>query len=439
MSNKKDGIASVWEAPGFIAALVAIASAFGGWAMLLPVVPYAVLRDGGSASLAGATTGVFMGFTVCTQIITPKLTRRFGYTPVLVVAAFLLGIPALGHIASVKAIPVLTVSAIRGIGFGALCVAESALIAELVPVRFLGKATALLGVSVGLSQCILLPAGLSVSEAVGTTPVYVATAVISLMSALMCLRIPRLRPQAAPPNKSRFTEDGRYLAPTWKLVLVPALCICTAAIAYGAISSFLPTAVKESMPERGALIGGALLAAVGFAQMISRYFAGVVADKRGVPGATMIPAQILVLIGVILLAVTLSGALPWPWLFVCVLVYGLGYGAIQNESMLDMFTRLPRSKLSEASALWNMSFDSGTGLGSLLLGFVVASSGYVGAFSTAACIVAVALSLKIADTIMGNHRIVEYDNTAARVRQLARLGKRVAGHAPVISRRRRKK
>ncbi len=438
MSNKKDEISSVWEAPGFIAALIAIASAFGGWAMLLPVVPYAVLRDGGSASLAGATTGVFMGFTVCTQMITPKLTRRFGYSPVLVCAAFLLGIPALGHIASVKAIPVLTVSAIRGIGFGALCVAESALIAELVPVRFLGKATALLGVSVGLSQCILLPAGLTVSEAVGTTPVYIFTAVVSLMSALMCLRIPRLKPQAAPRNKSRFTEDSRYLAPTWKLVLVPALCICTAAIAYGAISSFLPNAVKESMPAHGALIGGALLAAVGFAQMISRYFAGVVADKRGVPGATMIPAQILVLIGVVLLAVTLTGALAWPWLFVCVLVYGLGYGAIQNESMLDMFTRLPRSKLSEASALWNMSFDSGTGLGSLLLGFVVASSGYVGAFSTAAVIVAVALSLKIGDTIMGNHRIVEYDNTAVRMRQLARLGKRVAGRAPVFSRRRKK-
>ena len=177
------------------------------------------------------------------------------------------------------------------------------------------------------------------------------------------------------------------------------------------------------MPEHGALIGGALLAAVGFAQMISRYFAGVVADKRGVPGTTMIPAQFLVLIGVVVLAVTLSGALPWPWLFVSVLVYGLGYGAIQNESMLDMFTRLPRSKLSEASALWNMSFDSGTGLGSLLLGFVVASAGYVGAFSTAAVIVSVALTLRIVDTVMGNHRIVEYDNTVATVRQLARVGK----------------
>ena len=437
MPNKNDGIASVWQAPGFLAALIAIASAFGGWAMLLPVVPYAVLRDGGSASLAGATTGVFMGFTVCTQMLTPKLTRRFGYTPVLVVAAFLLGVPALGHIASVKAIPVLTVCAIRGIGFGALCVAESALIAELVPVRFLGKATALLGVSVGLSQCILLPAGLTVTEAIGTTPVYIATALISLTSALMCLRIPRLRPQPATRNKSRFTEDGRYIAPVWKLVLVPALCICTAAIAYGAISSFLPNAVKESMPEHGALIGGALLAAVGFAQMISRYFAGVVADKRGVPGTTMIPAQFLVLIGVVVLAVTLSGALPWPWLFVSVLVYGLGYGAIQNESMLDMFTRLPRSKLSEASALWNMSFDSGTGLGSLLLGFVVASAGYVGAFSTAAVIVSVALTLRIVDTVMGIHRIVEYDNTVATVRQLARVGKRVAGRAPVFRRRRK--
>ena len=71
------------------------------------------------------------------------------------------------------------------------------------------------------------------------------------------------------------------------------------------------------------------------------------------------------------------------------------------------------------------------------MGFVVASAGYVGAFSTAAVIVSVALTLRIVDTVMGNHRIVEYDNTVATVRQLARVGKRVAGRAPVFRRRRK--
>ena len=45
---------SMWKSPGFLAVLVAVAAAFGSFSLLLPVVPLAVIKDGGSSALAGS-------------------------------------------------------------------------------------------------------------------------------------------------------------------------------------------------------------------------------------------------------------------------------------------------------------------------------------------------------------------------------------------------
>ena len=149
-----ESLTNVWRARGLIPVLVAVASAFAAWALLLPVVPTAVIDAGEPASLAGLSTGVFMLATVITQVFTPKALKTFGFGWVLAASSLLLGIPAFGYMLGMDAVPLLTVSAIRGVGFGALSVAEAAIIAELVPLRLLGSATGIFGMVVGLAQMV---------------------------------------------------------------------------------------------------------------------------------------------------------------------------------------------------------------------------------------------------------------------------------------------
>lgn len=406
---------SMWKSPGFTPTLVAIAAAFGAWSLLLPVIPLAVLDDGGSAGLAGAATGVFMLATVLTQMITPALLRSVGYNPVMVAAAFMLGVPALGHLLGTEAWVVLLFSALRGIGFGALTVAEAALIAELVPVRFLGKATGMMGVFIGLAQMVMLPSGLYLAGIAGYDAVYVTAAIIALVAMVMCLRIPRLK--AAPVRRTPTPEGGQQVS-MWKLVLVPALALSSLSMSFGAVSSFLPAAVVDIDPETGAVIGGFMLSIVGGAGMISRYLAGVIADKTGQPGGLIIYAQVSGLLGMVLMALTVANG--WSvWLLVLAAVlFGTGFGAVQNESLLSMFQRLPRSKVSEASAVWNIAYDSGTGLGSVVYGAVVAAWYYSGAFTAGALIIVVGIALTVADRIVGNHRVSEYDNIRTRLQRV---------------------
>ncbi|KQB86706.1 MFS transporter [Corynebacterium lowii] len=404
----------MWQTPGYIPTLIAVACAFGSWSLLLPVVPSAVLDGGGGDFLAGATTGVFMAATVLTQIATPALLRRFGYNPVMMAAALILGLPSLGYLLGMSTGPALLFSAIRGVGFGALTVAESALVAELVPVRFLGQASGMLGVFVGLAQMLCLPLGLALAQTpLGYPGVYALAAVVGVLAGAMCLKIPRIK--AARGDKG---ENAVPSASTWKLVTVPALAVTSISMGFGAVSSFLPAAVTALDANLGALLAGIMLAIVSGASMIFRFGAGVVADRRGAPGAMMIPGQILAGVGMVITAAVLfTEASAW-WLVVAAVAFGGGFGVVQNEALLSMFVRLPRSKVSEASAIWNIAYDSGTGLGSFILGAVAARAAYSGAFATAAVLIGAGIAMTLADSLAGRHRITEHHNTRALLRQI---------------------
>ena len=102
----------------------------------------------------------------------------------------------------------------------------------------------------------------------------------------------------------------------------------------------------------------------------------------------MIPGQLMGFGGVALMALVIANGWSVWWLVLAGVLFGGGFGMVQNEALLEMFQRLPRTKVSEASAVWNMSYDAGTGIGSFVLGFVAARAAYSGAYTVAAAIVA---------------------------------------------------
>ncbi|WP_295626099.1 MFS transporter [uncultured Corynebacterium sp.] len=435
MSRVTDRIDSMWKAPGLVPTLVAVLAAFGGWSLLLPVIPQAILDDGRGAGLAGAYTGVFMAATVLTQTQTPRMLRRFGYRPTMFVSGLLLGLPTFAHLLGTEAAIVLTIAVVRGMGFGALTVAESALIAELVPVKFLGKASGSLGVAVGVAQLVCLPLGLAIAHATGGYHwVYVLGAVISLTGSAMALLIPKIRAAEKPGRARRrgkkaaeathelpSREPGPASSvPTWKLVAVPAVAMCATAMGFGGISAFLAPAAREIDLVAGAIVAGAALSVMGGSQMVFRYAAGVWTDRKGKPGTLIVAALAAGVIGLAFMSWVVYAEWSAWWLLGAAVFYGAGFGIVQNEALLLMFARLPRERTAEASAYWNMAFDSGTGFGSFALGLVAGAAlrPYPAVFAVAAGLMAVGLIAAALDRLMGAHRVAEHHNTRATLRKL---------------------
>ncbi|WP_231286554.1 MFS transporter [Corynebacterium timonense] len=406
-----ESVTSPWEARGLKPTLAAVAAAFGAWSLLLPVVPTAVLDSGGSETLAGASTGLFMLSTVLTQIVMPRVLRVFGYRTVIAVASVLLGLPALGFLVGMDAAVVIVVSLIRGVGFGALSVAEAAIIAQLVPLRLLGRTTGLFGIWVGGSQMVALPLGLALAERIGYSLVFVTATVIGMLGLVVCLLIPTIENE--PEGDADFT--GVHV-PTWRLVAVPMLALTFVTTAYGAVTNFLPVTVREIDPAVSATFAGALLSAVNLAAMGARYYAGMTFDRRGTPGTVMIPFQIIAAIGIALIALVAVTDLSVWWLVPAALFYGAGFGAVQNESLTQLFYRLPKSKTSEASAMWNIAYDSGTGIGSLFYGMILGAVTMGGMYAVATGIILIGVIITYSDRVLGRHRVAEVDNLAVRLR-----------------------
>ena len=161
-----------------------------------------------------------------------------------------------------------------------------------------------------------------------------------------------------------------------------------------------------------------MLSIVGGSAMVSRYFAGSAADRFGEAGRLYIPGQLTSFVGMALMAaVILAGWSVW-WLVVAAALFGIGFGVVQQEALLSMFQRLPRTRSSEASALWNISYDGGTGVGSIVFAGVVAGAGYAGGYAAGAVVILIGVGLTSLDYVVGKHRVTEYDNIRTRLKRL---------------------
>ena len=100
------------------------------------------------------------------------------------------------------------------------------------------------------------------------------------------------------------------------------------------------------------------------------------------------------------------------------LLYGLGFGAVQNEALTMMFYRLPRSKTSEAAAIWNVAYDGGTGLGSTFYGMLLTTMAFSPMFGISAAVIMIGLVVTLLDRQLGRHRVVEVNNLAARLQSV---------------------
>jgi len=344
---------------------------FSGYAVLLPVVPLWAERGGSGALGSGATTAALMAATVGTQLAVPWLLVRVGHRWVLAVGSALLGVPTPFLAISPDLGLVLALSALRGIGFGLATVAGSALVAELVPREQHGRAAGRYGLAVGLPQLVLLAAGVAVVERFGFTAVFVAAGIAPMLGALL---VPAIRMSRAPV----IPAAGPLPRPAARSVLAPVLAMVTCSIAQGGVITFLPLAV----PGAGLLVAGALLATAAGA-LIGRLVAGELVDRRGWGGRLLVPGMLLTAAGLaaeVTALVTGVGAL----VVLGAAVVGFGFGMVQNDALTVLFAAFGSTGYGAASAIWNIAYDAGTGVGALGLGAVAEPFGYSAAFGVAA-------------------------------------------------------
>jgi len=369
------------------ALLALTAAGFTGYSALLPVAPLWAVSGGANEAGAGFVNGMLMLATILTQPFVPALLRRFGYGRVLAAGLLFLNGPALLHLVSPDLVWILGLSAVRGLGFGILTVTGSAAVANLVPPARHGAAIGAYGASVAVPQLLLLPAGPWLAEAVGFWVVF-ALATVPLLAIGAAPRLARaLREEKAerssgprdPATSTAATHDEgrvRYLA---SALIPPMVILLGVTLAGGALITFTPQMSSSAAATTGGLT---LLTATA---ALSRWRLGALADRYGA-GRFLWPLILCTVLGLGLAAaaVTDPGATRVALLLLGMTFVGVAYGGLQNLTLLLSLSAVRRKDYNTASAVWNIGFDSGTGLGSVLVGSLAAGLSFPVALIAAA-------------------------------------------------------
>lgn len=371
----------ILRVPGMAALTAMTFAGFIGYAVLLPVAPLWAVHGGATTAGSGLVNGLLLTFTVLTQLLVPGSLRRFGWGPVLATGMILLGAPAVAYAATDQLLPVLVLSAIRGIGFGVVTVTGSAAVAQLVHPLRRGEAIGTYGLTIALPNLVLLPLGPWVAEHVGFWIIFVVSG-SPILGVPAALRLARVI-QGIDRREGTGTASGEVEAEPQRTAYLrlirPMLLLLAVTLAGGAVITFAPQMVSSAWVTTLGLFVMGLIAAV------TRWRAGRFADRFG-PEPFIWPLIVVTAAGMALAAWSVADPrhTAVAVFLIGMVVVGAAYGALQNFTLVMAFNAVSRRHHNLASAIWNVGFDAGTGLGSVAVGAIALHF----SFTVALCVAA---------------------------------------------------
>jgi MFS family permease len=162
----------------------------------------------------------------------------------------------------------------------------------------------------------------------------------------------------------------------------PTLIFSAITLSAGVIVTFLPLA----LPADARQLAPVALLVQSIATPTARWAAGRLGDRRG-SHRQLVPGVLATALG--------TAALAWLDSPYAVLVgaglFGLGFGITQNVTLALMFERVEQVHFGRVSALWNLAYDAGMGIGAMGIGLLIGVTGYAVGFAVAAAVVFTAL------------------------------------------------
>jgi predicted MFS family arabinose efflux permease len=379
--------ASLWRAPAMRALVGVTVLGFASYCLTLASLPAYAVAGGAQESTAGTVTAVLLVVTIAVQAVVPVLTARLGQARVLALGLVALGAPSPLYAVDDGLLWLSALSAVRGVGFAVLTVLGATLAAQVAPAERRGEAIGIYGLAIAVPNLVAVPAGVALvlDGHAGWLAWLAASPLLGLFLVPTLVR-------AMPPQEVRGPAGAGRIAAM--AAVAPSVVLFVVTLAGGGLVTFLPI----ERPD-GTLATAALLL-FGLTGAVTRWRAGLLADRFG--SRRLLPLA-LVLGAVGLMAVAAGLLAGDAWVLAGAAVFGGGFGAVQNLTLLAAFARAGAGGATSASAMWNASFDAGTAAGALGLGILAAGIGLPWTYVLVAALLVAALPVASAATRAAAH------------------------------------
>lgn len=343
---------------------------------MVPILPV-FLTDNFSAT--ESQIGLVLSFyTIAALLIRPfagYALDAMGRQSIYVVSLLLFSTMFFGYLWATSILFVLIVRFIHGLTWGAMSSAGSTFAVDLVPLKRRGEGIGIFGLSMTIAMAIGPLIAITITDDGSFERLFYSAAGFSFLGLVLALfvRIPKVK---------RVKKKFKVSSLIEKKSLPVSLNMFLVTIPYGGIISFIALYGRSIGIESSGLFF--LLLAVGIA--ISRIVSGKSFDRVG-PKKICIIGLGLLIVGLPVLALYQSII----GYHLAALILGFGFGVIMATFQAIANHNVEPEKRGAANSTYLTFFDSGIGLGMLLVGFLIQVMNYSGAFILCAVIEVVAL------------------------------------------------
>jgi MFS family permease len=332
---------------------------------LLVSLPVLVIQQFASSKTeAGLITTVFLFSAILIRPIAGYAIERLGYKKILITSLVIfLGSSTLYFFAETM-FTLLVVRFLHGIGFGMATTAAGGIVATIIPKSRSGEGMGYFIMSANLAMVLGPFIGLTAIQQGDSTLLFsisIACSILALITGLM-IHFPVNDELETAPSGFRF--QNFFATAAIPIAIVGAFF----AVVYSGILSFVSVYAKEIGLIEVSSFFFVIYAAV---LLLSRPFTGKWFDLYG-PNVIIYPAIIIFAIGMYILSGSHTAV---GFLFAAALI-GIGYGTIFPSLQTIAIQKVAPSKRGMATATFLSIFDIGIGLGSFLVGMIVAEVGF---------------------------------------------------------------
>lgn len=356
---------------------------FFGFQLLLPTLPVYVKGMGGDDVVIGWVTGLFTISALLIRPVAGAALDRFGRKWLFIggLGTFILITAAYSYLPTIGLI--LLFRFLHGFGWGVASTASNTIASDIIPKKRFGEGMAFFTLASNLAMAIAPAVGLYVLHAINFRTVSHVSALLVGGSFLLAFVVRYKNVKAEIDIQKQVVRPIAFVE---KSSIRPSLVIFFVTITYGAINSFLSLYASKQGIENI----GIFFTVYAISMLISRPGFGLLVDKKGISVA-VIPGMLFVILAMF----TLFLANDLTMFLVSAAIYGVGFGATQTSLQTMAVMDAPRDRLGVANSTFFTGFDSGIGIGSIVLGVVAKYLGYSLMYLISAAFVVIALLLYV--------------------------------------------
>jgi len=331
----------------------------------LPVLPTFVRGPLHSTDLAvGIVVGAFAVTSVICRPLAGRQADQRGRRIVLVAGALAMAVGGVLYLVSDSVATLVLARLVVGMGEGSLYTAGATWAVDLAPEDQRGFALGLFGLAVWGGLSIGPVAGEVLRSNVGYSSVWILTATLPAITALIAMRLPEpvKLVSGAPPSPMALFPKAAHR---------PGLALALANIGYAALAGF----VVLTLSARGIGGGATVFTAFAIAVFASRLVLSRVPDRAGAR-RTATAAGLLEAVGLTVIASADSLELA----LIGALVVGVGFSMLFPSLALMVVGEVGEDRRGSALGAFTAFFDIGVGLGGPIAGLTASLFGYPAVF-----------------------------------------------------------